>query len=163
MSACATSPIAEQYRLEAREDNLLFPMALRNPDAHVGDSVVWGGKIIETKNLKNKTRIIVMETTLGDETEPLDPRHSKGRFIAESPDFLDPELYKKGEKVTVAGVIAGKQKMPIDETTYTYPVVTIKQIHLWEEEKEPEYRYYYPYGYWGWGPHWRFGGGYNGP
>jgi outer membrane lipoprotein len=154
VSACATSPIAKQYLQEAKEDNLLFPMALRNPDAHIGSTVVWGGRVIETKNLKKGSHIVVLETSLARDTRPIDPRYSKGRFIAISSDFLDPELYTKSREVTIAGVITGKKKMPIGGTVYTYPVVTIKQIYIWEEEQEPVY-YYYPYGYWGWGGYFR--------
>lgn len=159
LSACATSPIDKQYRQEAKADNLPFPMALRNPDAHMGDAVIWGGAIIQTTNLKKGSQMIVLETALGDDTRPMDPRYSKGRFIAETPDFLDPELYQKGREITVAGVIAGKKILPVGNTKYTYPVITIKQIHLWEvEQEQPQYRYIYPYGYWGWGPYWGWGG-----
>jgi outer membrane lipoprotein len=151
ISACATSPIAKHYRLEAKADNLPFPVALQNPDAHIGNTVVWGGTIIKTNNLKKGSRIVVLETPLGYETRPIESRFSKGRFIAESSNFLDPELYKKGREITVAGVIAGKKILPIGDTRYTYPVILIKQIYLWEEELEqPQYLYAHPYGYWGW-------------
>ena len=72
ISACATSPIDKQYRQEAKADNLPFPMALRNPDAYIGDTVVWGGTIIKTSNLKKGSQIIVLETALGSDTRPLD-------------------------------------------------------------------------------------------
>jgi len=162
ISACATSPIDKAYRLNARRDDLPFPMALRNPDQYAGSAVVWGGIIIQTKNLKKGSQIIIMETSLDDTTRPIDPRDTRGRFIAASPDFLDPELYRKGRAVTVAGVIAGKKILPVGDSNYTYPVVTIQQIYLWEEKKEPpEYYYVYPRFYWGWGPHWYWGGGHH--
>lgn len=154
LSACAISPISKQYLQKAKEDNLPFRMALRNPDAHIGSTVVWGGRIIETINLKKGSYIIVLETSLARDTRPIDPRYSKGRFIAQSSDFIDPELYTKCREVTVAGVITGKKKMPIGNMIYTYPVVKIQQIYLWEEEEEPVY-YYYPYGAWGWGSYHR--------
>lgn len=163
-SACATSPIAKEYRQEAKAENLTFPMVYGNPDAYVGDIVLWGGVIIETTALKEGTRIIVLETALGDEERPRGTKYSQGRFIAMSPNFLDPALYKKGRKITVAGEVSGKKEMTLGETTYTYPVVTVKQIHLWE--KRPRYRYYYPYGYpydyWGWGPYWDWYPDYDG-
>lgn len=153
VSACATSPISKQYLQQAKEDNLPFRMALRNPDAHIGATVVWGGRVIHTENLKKGSYIIVLETSLARDTRPIDSRYSKGRFIAQSSDFLDPELYTKCREVTVAGVITGRKKMPIGNMIYTYPVVKIQQIYLWEEEEEVDI--YYPYGYWGWGSYFR--------
>ena len=155
VSACATSPIDKQYRQEARQDNLPFSTALCNLDACIGKNVVWGGIIIQTKNLRKGSRIIIMQTALDGDTRPIDPRDTEGRFIAYSPDFLDPELYQKSREVTVAGTIKGKKRMPIGATNYMYPVLTIKQIYLWEEEREE-----YPYGAFGGGSHWHWGRGF---
>jgi starvation-inducible outer membrane lipoprotein len=109
-STCATPPIAKQYRQEAQAEDLTFSMVLQDPDAYVGDIVLWGGSIIETKNLKEVT---------------------------------------------------GKRAMSLGETTYTYPVVAVKQLHLWE--RRPRYVYHvYPYGDWGWGPYWGWDSDYYG-
>ena len=155
---CATSPIAKQYREQAMMEETTFPMVLQNPDAYFGDIVLWGGSIIKTTNLKDGTEIVVLDEPLGDRERPEGSKHSRGRFIAKSSRFLDPEVYKKGRKITLAGEVIGKQSRPLGETTYTYPLVAIRQLYVWE--KKPQYIYYYPYypypDYWdwGWGPYW---------
>jgi outer membrane lipoprotein len=160
-STCANPPIAKQYRQEAQSEDLTFSMVLQNPDAYVGDIVLWGGSIIETRNFKEGTEIIVLETPLGREERPRSAKQSGGRFIAMSSRFLDPALYKAGRKITLAGQITGKKALSLGETTYTYPVVTVKQLHLWE--RRPRYVYHvYPYDDWGWGPYWGWDSDYYG-
>ena len=43
---------------------------------------------------------------------------------------------KKGKEITLAGEIVGKETKPLGKTEYTYPVVLVKQLHLW---KRPYY------------------------
>ena len=154
MSACATTPIASQYRQEAGSRNVSFSTALRNPDAYINDIVLWGGHIIKTTNLQNGTEIIVLQAPLGSGDRPENIESSQGRFIAMSSKFLDPAIYEKGKMITLAGQITGKKTLPLGETSYTYPVITIKQLHLWKKRSN-RYYYDYPYDYWyrGWGPY----------
>lgn len=161
MSACATTtPIAKQYRQEAKSDNVSFPMVLQDPDAYINDVVLWGGSIIETKNTQNGTEIIVLQAPLGSSERPETSESSLGRFIAMSSKFLDPAIYREGRKITLAGQVTGKKTAQLGETSYTYPVVNIKQLHLWTKRQHYYYPYPYPYDYgyweWGWGPYdWR--------
>jgi outer membrane lipoprotein len=127
-------------------------MILKNPTGYTGSVVIWGGSIIQTLNTKEGTEVLVLETPLGYEEEPEGTRYSRGRFIAKTQQYLDPEIYKEGRKVTVAGEIVGKEVKPLGSTEYNYPVVMIKEIHLWRRYRV--YAYPYPY-YWygpGWGP-----------
>jgi len=163
LSACAYKPIAQQYREAAKAEDLTFAMVLQNPDAYVGDVVLWGGIIVRATVIKGGTRLIVLETPLGGNEKPRGARHSQGRFIAMSSNFLEPALYKAGSRITLAGQVDGKRTLPLGETTYTYPVVTIKQLHLWRRPPRYVYPYAYPYDYyWGWGPYWDWGPGYYG-
>ena len=59
--------------------------------------------------------------------------HSQGRFIVQDNRFLDPAVYTKGRKITVAGVLVGEQRKPVGRTHYIYPLIKADQIHLWEE------------------------------
>lgn len=142
VSGCAY-PISKEIRREVTED-LTFPMVLENPTEYAGDIVLWGGKIIETINQKDGTEIIVLETSLDYLERPENDHESKGRFIAKTQKFLDPAIYKKGRKITVAGEIIGKETMPLGKGEYTYPVIMVKQLHLW---KPMRYRYDYWPGY----------------
>jgi outer membrane lipoprotein len=147
-SGCAY-PISKELRQEAKESPS-FITILQNPTAYVGSMVVWGGSIIQTLNAKEGTDILVLETPLGYEERPESTRYSRGRFIAKTSGYLDSEIYKPRRKITVAGEITGKETRPLGNTEYTYPVVMIKQIHLWRRHRV----YVSPYPYSPYGPGW---------
>jgi outer membrane lipoprotein len=113
--------------------------------------VIWGGSIIQTLNTKEGTEVLVLETPLGYEERPEARKYSQGRFMAKTPKYLDPEVYRPGRRVTVAGEIIGKEARPLGNTEYIYPVVMIKEIRLWERYRAYAYPYYwYGPGWWGW-------------
>jgi outer membrane lipoprotein len=159
---CATSPISKEVRAEVQE-NLTFPMVLKNPAAYKGSVVLWGGSIIETVKVPEGTEIFVLQTPLDYMEMPESSSFSEGRFIAKSTDFLDPEIYKNGKKITLAGEISGEETHPLGKSSYTYPVIGIKELHLWRQNQRYVYPYPY-YGYYDWyyGPYgpgwgWRWG------
>lgn len=138
-------PISKEYRQKARKD-LTFTQVLQNPSAYKGSTVIWGGSIIQTTPRAGGTEIMVLETPLERQKRPEAERYSQGRFIVRSPNFLDPEIYKNGRKITVAGEIIGQEVKPLGQAQYKYPLVGAKEIHLWTPET---YSYYYqPYPYW---------------
>ncbi len=147
IAGCAY-PISKELRQEATKE-VTFPMVLRNPTAYFGSIVIWGGKIIETQNVARGSELFVLETPLDYQEMPEAEKYSQGRFIARSSTFLDPEVYKKGKKITVAGEVIGKETKPLGKTAYTYPVILVKQIHLWKKYRayyaSPPAYYYGPY------------------
>jgi outer membrane lipoprotein len=152
-SACSY-PISQQLRQEASKD-LSFPLVLKDPASYTGSIVLWGGSIIETVPLADGSEIFVLQTPLDYLEMPEAAKYSQGRFIAKSSSFLDPEIYKNGRKITLAGEITGKESRPLGKSQYTYPVVTIKELHLWK--KRNFYAYPYPYYDWYYGPGWGWG------
>ena len=150
--------VSPQLRKEAA-DSPPFSEILRNPTSYVGKTVIWGGQIVQTINQSTGTSLIVLETPLGYGEMPKSPVHSQGRFIARTDKYLDPAVYTKDRMVTVAGEVTGKEVLPIDQIQYTYPVVRIKEIKLWQPYSYYPYHYYpyYHYPYWdgcGWGCPW---------
>lgn len=152
--------------LRAQVDhNLTFHQVIQNPNAYKGKMVVWGGEIIQVMNQKDgKSLIEVFQRPLGWREEPKETVASEGRFLALADKYLDPYLFQKGRRVTVAGEILGEEIKPIGQMDYRYPLLLSKQIYLWEEYyyyPVPYYPYYYGswwgYPYW-WGPSywWRF-------
>jgi Starvation-inducible outer membrane lipoprotein len=72
---------------------------------------------------------------LGSRTDaPKASNASKGRFLILVDKYLDPNLYQKRKRITVAGEILGEQIKPLGEMDYRYPLISSKQIHLWEEQ-----------------------------
>lgn len=150
-SGCVPYPISKKYRQEAVKD-ITFPMVLENPDKYRGALVIWGGRIIETANDSNRTRLIVLQIPIDNSERPVNPAYTEGRFIAISSIFLDPIIYYPGRLVTIAGTVTGSSNRQLDSSTYRYPVIRIEQIRLWQRVVRYYYYpgWYYPnYGPWG--------------
>ncbi len=146
LSGCA-HPISRQLRDQAK--NIKLPAVVENPAAYQGAVVIWGGKIIKTFNSESGSEIYILGMPLNFQERPVDEQVTDGRFIAKTKQYLDPALYESGKMVTVAGTVDGVEKHPVGELQYPYPVVKIKEIHLWK----PEVTYVYP-GWYGWDPFW---------
>jgi outer membrane lipoprotein len=143
--------ISEQIRRNT-DPGLTFKEVLQNPAMFKGKNVIWGGEIIETLNRKEgDTQVIVLQTPLTGRGEPAEAKNSEGRFIFQSSVYLDPQVYKKGRRVTVAGEIIGEEIKPVGEMNYRYPVMKSREIYLWEDYADYPpyfpYTYYYPYYY----------------
>ena len=138
LMGCA--PVISQDVLREVDRDLPFQAVLSNPDNFKGKTIVLGGKIIETTPLEGKTRITILQYPLGFREKPSVDSGSEGRFIVESPGFLDPVVYSAGRKVTVAGIVDGKEVHPLGEISYTYPIVTSRELYLWPVEDS----YYVP-------------------
>ncbi len=128
---------------------------MKDPDAYRGRVVLWGGEIIESKNLKEGTRVVVLQKDLNRWGRPKESNKSQGRFIVLYPGYLDTAIYRRDREVTVAGEVIGQEGLPIDEIEYTYPVLSPRGIHLWSEERKARYPYY-PYPWWWYYPYWSY-------
>ncbi|MFZ7128521.1 MAG: Slp family lipoprotein [Desulfobacterales bacterium] len=140
---------------EAADPPVPFAALQQNPEAYIGRTVILGGYVLEVRNEKDATKLVVLQSPLktGDEPGPRDA--SQGRFIAVKNGFLDPEIYQQDRKVTVAGTVTGSMKEPVSQKMFLYPVLEIVEVHLWEDE--PDYRgtpFHYPY-YDPWWPYYR--------
>ena len=136
LTGCA--PVVSQEVLRDVDKDLPFQAVLHNPDNFKGKTILFGGKIIETMPLQGKTRVTILQYPLGFNNKPSVESGSEGRFIVESPGFLDPVVYSAGRKVTVAGIVDGKEVHPLGEISYTYPIVTSRELYLWPVE-DPYY------------------------
>jgi outer membrane lipoprotein len=163
LSGCA-HVISYEERAKARKE-LPFSVILANPEAYQGETVIWGGKIIDTVNEQGMTLIKVLQIPLDFLEMPEDEETSHGRFMAEVQRYIDPEVYRKGRMITLAGEIIGEKVERLGEMEYTYPLVRVKEIHLWKQYSYPygplPYWYYwfgspYPYAWPYDGPYFRF-------
>jgi outer membrane lipoprotein len=121
--------------LKEVDKNATFAQVLKDPDAYKGKTVLFGGAIIETKNLPDKTQIVVLQRPFDSQGQPATGDVSEGRFIIQTTGFLDPAIYSPGRKITVAGRVAGKEVRPLGEIKYTYPIIEQREHYLWPEEK----------------------------
>lgn len=162
MAACTRVLSDEARRLV--DPTVTFAGLKANPEAYLGKFVMLGGVIVDTKNSREGSQIEIMEVKLDDNGVPGDTFRSEGRFMATSGQFLDAVIFKPGRLVTLVGEIKGKKVQPLDEVNYHYPVVAIKEIHVWKSQEYDSgypyptpapYYYYDPYWYGFWpGPYW---------
>ena len=149
------SVISQQVRKESMPP-VDFKILLQETDKYLGNTVILGGYILETQNLHDKTSVKVLHAPLGLGEGPKSRDDSKGRFIISHKGFLDPEIYSKDRKVTVAGIIAGTVGEKIGQFDQLYLKIESREIYLWPKEEEylrPYYDpWYYPYPYY-WHPY----------
>ncbi|MBP1695528.1 MAG: outer rane lipoprotein Slp [Deltaproteobacteria bacterium] len=132
------TPISRDLRAQA-DRTVTFRQVFQNPEAYKGKVVIWGGEIIETINQKDGTTLIVVLHRPLDWMEEPKFQRSEGRFIILAEGYVDPYVFKRGRRITVAGEILGRKVMRLGELEYPYPLLQSKQLYLWGEY------YYSPY------------------
>ena len=143
ISGCAY-PISKGLRHQAN-NSPDFSQVIQSPEAYTGKIVIWGGLIIETSNPPDGGEILVLQTPL-DSGEYPNTKSTYGQFIAKTPSFVDPVIYGKGRKVTLAGEIVGKRVKALGVMKYTFPMVGVKELFLWSKERV----WWQPPSYYGW-------------
>ncbi|MDD2335444.1 MAG: Slp family lipoprotein [Geobacteraceae bacterium] len=142
------------------DPTIQFQNLRANPDSYIGKYIMLGGAVAGVQNNKDGSQLEVVQSPLESDDLPEEVSHSSGgRFLAMSTRFLDPIVYKTGRRVTVVGQVLGKKTLPIDQIEYTYPIVSIREIHVWSksEIEQPQYPppgYYYDPFWYGRPPFW---------
>jgi outer membrane lipoprotein len=137
LAAACASGISQQARSEVTYSGN-FSALQERPGAHLGQVVMFGGKILETKGSPTSSEIAVLQLPLGTSDRPQDGDRSEGRFLLRSVQFLDPAVYRTGLLLTAVGKISGREVRPIGGLDYAYPIVEAIEIKLWPE-RSPVY------------------------
>jgi outer membrane lipoprotein len=144
-SGCAH--VISKELLQEVNTEIAFPELRETTQAYQGEVVLLGGVIVKTVNKKDGTLLEVYQTEIDRRGKPIQLDVSGGRFLAYYKGFLDSELYRKGGRVTIAGIVQGEQTLRLGELDYRYPYLVVKDIHLWRQERLRKYDYY-PWGLW---------------
>ena len=156
LTACAPA-LSKQFREKALPP-VSFNELLSDPNTHKGRNVILGGYILEVKNEPVGSQLTMLQAPLDFQNRPHSRDKSKGRFLARTDKFIDPEIYKKERKLTVGGMVAGISAQPLGDRIYRYPVIEVEELYLWAEETRQDWcydPYYDPY--WDhWGYPWYF-------
>ena len=123
-----------------------FSRLQKEPDKFIRETVMWGGKVIETHPLQGVTELIVLQLELTDQDRPRDDDQSQGRFVARSNEFLDPAIYPKGTLITVIGRFVEADQRIIGEMRYQYPVIEIDEIKKWPPSGSQSPRFHFGFG-----------------
>ncbi len=154
LSGCA--PVISQHIRDQVSPTLTFDEVWRDPDRYRNQMVIWSGIIIKSENTKEGTLLEVLQKPADFIGRPIDIDKSYGRFLALYPEYLDTAIYSKGREVTIAGRVLEKRLLPLGEIEYAYPLILIKEIHLWRQIRDERWGHpcwwYYPhwwrYPYW---------------
>ena len=160
LSACAPA-ISKQVRQQA-DQSLSFPVLSADPEAYKGKIVILGGVIAQITTKPEQTELEIVQKNLDSSGEPETTDTSYGRFLVIADRFLDPLIYKKDRRITVAGEVTGSEVRKLDTLEYRYPVLKALELKLWPPPGSRTtpfflglgmgYSFGGPYGYWGWGP-----------
>jgi outer membrane lipoprotein len=164
LTSCASIP-SREFQQEVGPP-IAFQELLENGEAYKGRKVILGGHILETKNEPQAALISVLQAPLDSRNMPKAQDLSEGRFLVRVQEFMDPEIYSKGRKLTVGGTVSEVLEQPLGNRLYKYPVIEAVEFHLWPKERryvrpyEPIYPYFwyhpwhrYPYvppPWWAW-------------
>ena len=132
LNGCATT----QKRASRQEgyEKLPFSEIRRSPAQYQGKVVRLGGVIIDVVNKEEGSTIEILEKSLTWRGRPKPGDESCGRFIVVFGEFLDKAIYRTNRPVTIIGEIIGVKTAPIGEMAYNYPLLTGREIRLWEEK-----------------------------
>lgn len=128
LSACASTPKFDTTGVDA---SLTPAMAVSRDDTAVGRKVQWGGVIVATRNLRQRTQLEVLSYPLDRSGEPDTAGSPRGRFLLLQEGYLEPVDYAPGRNVTAVGSISEIELGKVGEAEYRYPVLHASQLHLW--------------------------------
>lgn len=133
----------------------------RVEDGVFGQSVRWGGVIVNTFLEQDRTCFEILSRELDKYLRPNVEDYSAGRYVACKAGFLDPAVFTAGREVTTTGQIRNIRVGDIEGIPYRYPVLEVDSLVLWEKRRQvivyrgfhDPWLYRYPWGY----PYWGYG------
>jgi outer membrane lipoprotein len=149
-SGCA---LVISKQLIMRSQDIDFDEIMKDPEAYTGKVVVLSGIILNSKNTKEGTLLEILQIPAGPSSWPGDMDESKGRFLGLYKGFLDVAVYRSGRELTLGVEITGTRVLQLEEIGYTYPLVEVREIHVWPVEKEEPVCFCPPYV---WHPWWYY-------
>lgn len=129
MVGCATG-VSKQARSQITYYGS-FTALQTAPDKHVGEILMFGGKILKTSAYQSSSEITVLHLPLGSGNRPQDGDRSEGRYLIRSEQFLDPAIYQQGRLLTVVGKYSRSEGRSIGEFEYSYPVIEAIELKPW--------------------------------
>ena len=129
--ACVSKPVFDTSQVNR---SLTPQSVLAEPDSSLGDIAIWGGTILDIRNLEEVTQIEVLAYPLSSSDRPLLERPPLGRFIIRHTGFLEPTNFAQGRVLTALGEVGDKQQGSVGDSSYVYPVINAQALHLWTGE-----------------------------
>jgi outer membrane lipoprotein len=135
------APTFSRELLSQVNTSITFGELQAGPERYQGEWVMLGGVIIDTRNTAQGTSVEVLQRPLDRRGRPRETDDTGGRFMIESEQFLDAAVYQRGKQLSVVGQVSGQTVRPLGEMQYRYPVVTAKELRLWERRTSPQFSF----------------------
>jgi len=130
-AGCA--PPFPKETLDKVNRNITFLELKKEAEIFKGTWVMLGGMIVGSKIAIEGTLIEILQKPLDSDGRPLQTDSTEGRFLIQSDTFLDPAIYHAGRLITVVAEVVGRKELPLDDIMYSYPLLIVKDQHLWEQ------------------------------
>lgn len=108
--------------------------AMADPQRAKDRRVIWGGRVVASRNLAHSTELVVLGLPLSRSQRPQIRSRPVGRFIVRYPGYLETMVFATDRLVTVDGRVTGLETRPVGDARYDYPRVRAEAVHLWPEE-----------------------------
>jgi outer membrane lipoprotein len=129
LAACAPAPI---YKPSPNTVATAPNMVAQAPERYANADVIWGGRIVEVRNLADRSEIEIVGYPLDSSQRPkMDGNGGWGRFVAVMPGYVESFDYPTGSLITLAGRITGSRGGSVGQANYMFPLVSVAQSHVW--------------------------------
>lgn len=129
MNGC--TPIFSEQTRKMINTDASFKSVKATPENFIGKTIILGGRIANVTNSVAGSYLEVVQFDLTTSLFPEDSFLSYGRFLATTDSFLDPMVFKRGALITLVGEIKGKRNLRLENIEYTYPLLVMRDWHLW--------------------------------
>ena len=136
--SCASREVISK-QIKAEAERVSFKTLAQQTDRYKGKTVILGGYIIETQNISGVANMTVLQKPLGLNEMPASQGQSGGGFVVSYNGHLEPEVYEKGRRTTVAGKVVGRAVEGTGNCPNPCVKLEYRQIYLWPEYEEPSY------------------------
>jgi outer membrane lipoprotein len=143
LCACSTLPPTIQA---VPEGNLqLSKVNEAEVNRYTGEQVRWGGIIVNVKNENGRSILEIQHYPLTRYGFPLTKNlPTQGRFIAQSNEVLDQDIYLEGLLITVSGTVTSEiSQYVVGREDRDSPHIDIVDIKLWPYKNEDGEAYTY--------------------
>ena len=131
---CASNPAP--FEVAGANPNLTPAKVVERGAATRGNVVIWGGTIVDAKNLDRYTELEVLAYPLQSNQRPDLDQAPLGRFRAQREGYLETVDYAPGREVTVKGAVEDPVSGKVGDSSYEFAVVDVHQIELWDRRQE---------------------------
>lgn len=132
LSACAPAPI---FQTSVPTIAATPAQVAQTPERYASSEVIWGGKIVQVRNLADHSEIEILGYPLDASQRPLVNDSGGGRFIAVMAGYVEPLDYPAGAMITLYGTLEGSRAGKVDEADYVFPLVKVAQAHVWTADE----------------------------